>query len=73
VRQVNGHDIDELKAAFDAMPFEPGKPSLIIAHTIKGKGVSYMENSVKWHHGVPNKEQYADAINELNGALTLMY
>jgi transketolase len=66
VRHVDGHNIGELMAAFDALPFEPGKPSLIIAHTVKGKGVSYMENQLKWHHGVPDQKQYADAIQELD-------
>ena len=66
VRQVDGNDVKALKAAFAAMPFEVGKPSLIIAHTIKGKGVSFMENSVKWHHGVPDQEQYKNAIAELD-------
>jgi transketolase len=70
VKEVNGNDIDELKAAFAALPFEKGKPSVIIAHTTKGKGVSYMENELKWHHGVPNKEQYDQAMNELDNALT---
>ncbi|WP_342083759.1 transketolase [Dyadobacter sp. OTU695] len=66
VRHVDGHNIAELMAAFDALPFEKGKPSLIIAHTVKGKGVSYMENQLKWHHGVPDPKQYADAIQELD-------
>lgn len=70
VKEVNGNDIDELKAAFAALPFEKGKPSVIIAHTTKGKGVSFMENELKWHHGVPNKEQYEQAINELDKSLT---
>jgi transketolase len=70
VKQVDGHDVKALKEAFDSMPFEPGKPNLIIAHTIKGKGISFMENSVKWHHGVPNPEQYQSAITELDVALT---
>lgn len=69
VREVNGNDIDELKAAFAALPFEKGKPSVIIAHTIKGKGVSFMENELKWHHGVPSKEQYEQAQQELDTAL----
>ena len=43
---------------FNSLPFEKGKPSVIIAHTTKGKGVSYMENQLKWHHGVPNNEEY---------------
>lgn len=66
VKEVNGNDIDELKAAFASLPFEKGKPSVIIAHTTKGKGVSFMENQLKWHHGVPNKEQYEQAMNELD-------
>jgi transketolase len=66
VREVDGHDLMALKAVFEAMPFEAGKPSLVIAHTIKGKGVSFMENSVKWHHGVPNAEQYELALEELS-------
>ncbi|EHQ27449.1 transketolase [Mucilaginibacter gracilis] len=70
VKQVDGHDIHALREAFASMPFEPGKPNLIIAHTIKGKGISFMENSVKWHHGVPNHEQYQSAMTELDVALT---
>jgi transketolase len=69
VKEVNGNDIDELKAAFAALPFEKGKPSVIIAHTTKGKGVSFMENELKWHHGVPSKEQYEQAQQELDTAL----
>jgi transketolase len=70
VKEVNGNDIDELKAAFAALPFEKGKPSVIIAQTTKGKGVSFMENQLKWHHGVPDKEQYEQAQQELDKCLT---
>jgi len=66
VKQVDGNDVHALHKAFASLPFQPGKPNLIIAHTIKGKGVSFMENSVKWHHGVPDKEQYETAIAELD-------
>jgi len=66
VKEIDGNDIDALQRAFNSLPFENGKPSLIIAHTVKGKGVSYMENELKWHHGVPNADQYRQAINELN-------
>lgn len=66
VKEVNGNDIDELRAAFNSLPFEKGKPSVIIAHTTKGKGVSFMENELKWHHGVPSKEQYEQAMEELD-------
>jgi len=66
VREVDGHDHAQLREAFAALPFEPGKPSLIIAHTVKGKGISYMEDQIKWHHGVPGEDQYLAAQNELD-------
>lgn len=66
VQHVDGHDLEALKKSFDALPFNSGKPSLIIAHTVKGKGVSYMENEIKWHHGVPDEQQYQQALAELN-------
>lgn len=66
VRQVDGHDYQQLKETFASMPFEAGKPSLIIAHTVKGKGVSYMEDQLKWHHGVPSEQEYATALQELD-------
>jgi transketolase len=69
VKEVNGNNVEELLAAFSSLPFENGKPSVIIAHTTKGKGVSYMENQLKWHHGVPNKEQYELAQKELDESL----
>jgi transketolase len=68
VRQIDGHDLEALANTFDALPFEREKPSLIIAHTVKGKGVSFMENKVSWHHGVPDAKQYEEAILELDGS-----
>ncbi|NBA85219.1 transketolase [Emticicia sp. CRIBPO] len=70
VRHVDGHNFEELTSTLESLPFETGKPSFIIAHTTKGKGVSYMENTLKWHHGVPDKEQYAAAMEELEGIRT---
>lgn len=72
VREVDGNDIDALLAVFNQLPFEKGKPSVIIAHTVKGKGVSFMENNLKWHHGVPSKEQYEQAMQELDHAITVL-
>jgi len=69
VRHIDGHDYEALIKTFEALPFERGKPSLVIAHTVKGKGVSYMENNIKWHHGVPDEKQYEVALNELDGAM----
>jgi transketolase len=68
VRHVDGHDFEALQEAFDALPFEKGKPSLVIAHTVKGKGISYMEGVIKWHHGVPSEDQYQQALAELDNA-----
>lgn len=72
VRHVDGHDFKILKETFEATPFTASKPSLVIAHTIKGKGISYMENQVKWHHGVPTKDEYANAIEELDNSMTIL-
>jgi transketolase len=66
VREVDGHKVEELEEALNGGPMAKGRPTFIIAHTIKGKGVSYMEAAVKWHHGVPSPEQYEQAIMELD-------
>ena len=65
VRQVDGHDCGALLDAFQRVPFEAGRPTCIVAKTIKGKGVSFMENRAEWHHGVPNDAQLAAALKEL--------
>lgn len=62
---INGHDIDEIMKAFEVARNIKGKPTCIIAKTIKGKGVSFMENQVEWHGKAPNEEQFNQAINEL--------
>ena len=65
---INGHDFDEIEAALSkAGTFE--KPLAIIANTVKGKGVSFMENQVGWHGSAPNEEQYNAAMAELKAAL----
>ncbi|MFM1878022.1 MAG: hypothetical protein RLZZ241_888 [Bacteroidota bacterium] len=69
VREVDGHSVSELAEVLNNGPFKTGKPNFIIAHTVKGKGVSYMEGNLKWHHGVPDEAQYAQAQEELNLAL----
>lgn len=65
VREVDGHDHFALDALFGSLPWEPGKPSAVVAHTIKGKGVSFMENRVEWHYRSPNEEQLRLALAEL--------
>ncbi|GGF33074.1 transketolase [Echinicola rosea] len=69
VKHVDGNDVEALSKTLKSAPFETGKPSFVIAHTVKGKGISFMENNIKWHHGVPSDEQYADAQKELDSQL----
>ncbi|MCI5723088.1 MAG: transketolase [Erysipelotrichaceae bacterium] len=65
VIKVDGHNMEELKAAFDEAKTVKGKPTAIIARTVKGKGVSFMENNAGWHGKAPNKEQFEAAMAEL--------
>jgi len=65
VREVDGHDITELNNVFKGIPFVSGKPNLIIAHTVKGKGISFMENASIWHYRLPNEEEIKIACKEL--------
>ena len=67
VREVDGHDHAALAATLGSAPWTPGKPSMLIAHTTKGKGVSFMEDKVEWHYRTPNAEQLAQAMTELQG------
>lgn len=66
VQEVDGHDHEGLKTRLKGAPLTPGKPSFLIAHTVKGKGVSYMENKVKWHYSSPNAAQLEQALSEIN-------
>ncbi len=65
----DGNDFDQIEKAFDHTSTVTGKPSVIIARTAKGKGVSFMENQVGWHGKAPDAAQYADAMNELDAKL----
>jgi len=69
VRAVDGHDITNLSETLGTTPFETGRPNAVIARTVKGKGISFMENDVTWHHRVPNDEQYERAQQELKAQL----
>ena len=66
VREVDGHNIDEIEATFSKVPFECGKPSCVIAHTVKGKGVSFMEDKLLWHYRSPQGKEYEAALAELD-------
>jgi transketolase len=67
VIEVDGHNLIEIQEALDRLPFEKNKPSLIIGHTIKGKGVSFMEGVPLWHYRKPNDKEYEIALNDLRG------
>ncbi|ASA19757.1 transketolase [Paenibacillus donghaensis] len=69
VVSINGNDMEELLQAFRAVPEVPGKPTLIMANTTKGKGVSFAENVPAWHHHVPNDEELALALSELSASI----
>ena len=68
VKEIDGHNHGEISAALKKLPFESGKPSCLIAHTVKGKGVDYMENKLLWHYRTPNVEQVAAALKQIGGA-----
>lgn len=68
VQELDGHDHDALSNALEAGSWPAGKPAMLIAHTTKGKGVSFMENRVEWHYRNPTPELLAEALAEIEGA-----
>ncbi len=67
VREIDGHSFEQIKPALREVPAEQGKPTCIIAHTVKGKGVSFMENKLLWHYRAPDPEEMHSALSELGG------
>ena len=72
VIKIDGNNFDEIEAAFEKAKTVKGKPAVIIAKTVKGKGVSYMENQVGWHGKAPNADEYKLALEELNEQLKVL-
>jgi len=70
VVSIDGNDMESLVKVLDSAPQVPGKPTLIIANTVKGKGVSFIENQPAWHHKVPTDAEYDQGIQELDAAMT---
>ena len=66
VVEIDGHNMNELVEVLSNTPVKKGKPTFVIAHTVKGKGVSFIENKKSWHHKVPTAEQLTEAKRELN-------
>lgn len=65
VREIDGHDVKEIEQVLTVVPIETGKPTCIISHTIKGKGVSFMENNLLWHYRSPDRDEMARTLAEL--------
>ena len=65
VEEIDGHDLDEIELSLSNLPKVAGRPTAVIAHTVKGKGVSFMENRLEWHYRAPNDEQLAEALKEI--------
>jgi len=65
VKEINGHNIEEIVAALKSVPVTKNKPTMVIANTIKGKGISFMENKYEWHNKVPSSKQFEIAFKEL--------
>ena len=68
VREVDGHDVHALRETLEALPLEAGKPNAIIAHTVKGKGVSWMEGKVLWHYKPPTPDELVTALAEVEAS-----
>jgi transketolase len=69
VREIDGHDLEEVETSLSEVPYEPGCPSCVIAHTVKGKGVSFMEDDVLWHYRSPQGEEFEAALMELEASV----
>jgi transketolase len=65
VKEIDGHDFEEIFSTLRNIPFEKEKPSCVIANTTKGKGISFMEGELRWHDKCPNEEEYKKAMEEL--------
>jgi transketolase len=69
VQQIDGHNLHEVEQAFADIPYQTGRPSCVIAHTIKGKGVSFMEDELLWHYRTPQGEEFEAALAELEASV----
>lgn len=65
VKEIDGHNLEQVLEALTSVPFEKGKPSCVVAHTVKGKGVSFMENQLLWHYKPPTPEELQECLREL--------
>jgi transketolase len=68
VREIDGHDMRDVVEALEALPLDPERPTALVAHTVKGKGVSFAEDTYLWHSNNVNDEVLARALAELGGS-----
>ena len=68
VVEIDGHNLEQIEKALRTLPAAAGKPTCVIAHTVKGKGVSFMEDKLLWHYRCPNKQEMANALSELGAS-----
>ena len=66
VKEIDGHNFGQIFEVLASIPFSTGRPNIVIAHTVKGKGVFFMEDKVLWHYRAPDDEEYQDALKELS-------
>jgi transketolase len=69
VKEIDGHDHAAIQCALANIPFEKGKPSCLLAHTVKGKGVDFMENNLKWHYSAPDETQLNSVLRQLENKI----
>lgn len=70
VKEIDGHDHTAIRGALSSLPFAKERPSCIIAHTVKGKGVDFMENQLKWHYSSPDPEQLKSALAQIQAGIS---
>jgi transketolase len=66
VKEIDGHNFSQIVPALESAPFQPGRPLMIVAHTVKGKGVSFMEDDLEWHYRPPSNDDLVRALREIN-------
>jgi transketolase len=69
VTEINGHDLSQIGAALDRVPREPGRPACVVAHTVKGRGIGFMENNLLWHYRAPDAAERDQALAELDAGI----
>lgn len=70
IKEIDGHNFDEIRKSLTSVPLKTNSPSCVIAHTVKGKGVSFMENKLEWHYKAPSDEELRQAVKELRNRET---